>query len=196
MNIVLITLIVCFFALTVFALVSMIILQRNKVRSASEVIKELDTALDTALTEINNLGALVQKEVEEKYQAMLFLYNLVEDKQKEISEAADSGVITEMSELLEQYLKTHGIGTLSAAVNTDAVDEAVPDFEDEADLEDFADFDAPDSLNRKRPDFHNPRHEQIWDMREEGRNVPDIAKELGMGQGEVKLILDLADRAS
>ena len=191
MNIVLVLLIVSFFALTVFALVAMIILQRQKVKSSAEVIAELDKALDAALTEINNLGSLVQKELEEKHQTMLFLYDLVEEKHKEISEVSDSAIIAEMSELMEQYIKTHWLKSVS--VVSDSVDE-VQDFDELAD--DTEDFDSADSFYRKRPSFANSRHEQIWDLREEGRNVSEIAKELGMGQGEVKLILDLADRAS
>jgi len=159
-------------------------LQKHEiVRDVEEAVAEMDKAMDAALTEINKMGSLVQKELNDKYNEILFLYNLISDKQKEIHEEGDI-----VSEMVEQYLQTHkaqlqvlGADVLSKTQNATIINE------------------QPEVINppvKSRPKFSNPRHEEIWNMRELGNNVATIAKELGMGQGEVKLILDLADRAS
>jgi len=190
--------------------------------NTQKTIEELDAALDAAINEINKLGSLVQVEIDEKYKAMLFLYNLVEDKQKEIAETTDSKVINKK---VEQYIKTHGAklrlvnenrdtdvrGVIS--VTDDVVDtvdvprvvagiegatggkvsEIVPMVEEERRIEKQG-----VNLSAKpvqTPKFTNPKHKHIWELCEGGKSIPEIAKELGMGQGEVKLILNLLDRA-
>ncbi|MCL2225584.1 MAG: hypothetical protein FWB96_11520 [Defluviitaleaceae bacterium] len=201
---ILIALIVGFVAVTVFSLMALLFVRRRErerdnteAERVGKTIQELDAALDDALAEINKLGALVQKEVDEKYKSVLFLYNLVEDKQKEISEAADENTVSEM---VARCIDTHNAklrliaATASeplsaerdavAKTQTDEVEFAVEKSEDIA------------AVPKKQPKFSNAKHKQIWEMREQGQNVSAIAKELSMGQGEVKLILDLVDRAS
>ena len=56
--------------------------KRDEVLQSAEALATLDEALDDALKELNKVANLVQKEIGEKYQAMLFLYNLLEEKQK------------------------------------------------------------------------------------------------------------------
>ncbi|MDR0272530.1 MAG: hypothetical protein LBI27_04350 [Clostridiales bacterium] len=185
-TIVLVALIVGFMALTVFSLTAMLFVRRReKERDDSKdilkTIEELDAALDAALNEINKLGALIKEDVDEKYKSTLFLYNLVEDKHKEIVEIVNGEVISEM---LAQYIETHGakLGVVTEASEAGAVS-----------LE--KDVGAVPAV-KKVPTFTNPRHKQIWEMKDEGQSLAEIAKELDMGQGEVKLILYLIDRAS
>jgi len=148
----------------------------------AKTIEDLDAALNAALAEINKLGALIQKEVDEKYKSVLFLYNLVEDKQKEIEESTDSEVISEM---IAQFIDAHSTKLRSIAETSS-----------EPIVFDVLEKPKINKDEKKCPKFTNPKHKQIWEMREKGQNVPEIAKELSMGQGEVKLILDLVDRAS
>ena len=202
-TIILIALIVGFFAITVFALSALLVVRRREQgrhdsKGADDVVARMDAALDAALIEINKMGTLVKKEVDEKYQSMLFLYNLVEDKKKEIEEIDAPEFDTAM---LAQYLENHvselklthekveikqesigeGVNPLDLLLGRDA-----PGLDVDLD----SDANAPGE-NQKRPTFANPKHEQIWDMRQQGKNIAEIAKELGMGKGEVKLILDL-----
>lgn len=204
-DVILIVLIISFFAITVFSLVALLAVRRREkdredVRSIESAINDLDNALNTALSEINKLGSVAVKEIDEKYQAMLFLYNLVLDKQKDLSEVPDGDVVTEM---FERYIETHGakLRMLSDELNEPPVGNALFGAGGGSDEDDDVGRaqDVGEALRfslKQQPDFANPKHKKIWDMRENGRNISDIAKELGIGQGEVKLILDLADRAS
>ena len=110
-DVLLVALIIGFTAITVFSLMALIFVRRRErergdkdAERIAKTIEDLDAALDAALSEINKLGALVQKEVDEKYKSVLFLYNLVEDKQKEIEESTDSEVISDM---ISKFIDAH-----------------------------------------------------------------------------------------
>jgi hypothetical protein len=195
-TIILVVLIVGFLVVTVFSVAAMLVMRRREkeLEISKEVVRnvdEIDTALDSALTEINKLGALIQTEIDEKYKSTLFLYKLVEDKQKEIAESSDGEVISEM---MAQYIETHGEKLRSMAGAIVLPEDLQQNLAE--DEEDDASEDKDETLPQKEPKFTNPKHKQIWEKRESGQAVSDIAKELDMGQGEVKLILDLIDMAT
>jgi DNA-binding NarL/FixJ family response regulator len=59
---------------------------------------------------------------------------------------------------------------------------------------------APSSLSENRSRFsetevRDPKHRQILDLRQQGMEVSQIARELGIGQGEILLILGLYKRS-
>jgi hypothetical protein len=175
---------------TVFSLTAMLVVRRREKefehsKSIVKTIDDLDEALNSAVKEINKLGALIQAEIDEKYKSMLFLYNLVEDKQKEIAESADSEVISEM---MSQYIEKHGDKLRSIAADVPAVAAVAPPK--------VVPTAPPVKKEGKPTKFVSAKHKQIWEMYDGGQNVADIAKKLDMGQGEVKLILDLIERAS
>jgi len=211
-TIVLVALIIGFMVVTVFSLTAMLVVRRReKERDDSykiaKTVEELDTALNAALTEINRMGALIQADVDEKYKSVLFLYNLVEDKQKEIAESADGEVISEM---MAQYIEEHGdklrqLAKPSELGHSEVINSEVTNSEirlsEPAQTEPapqvFENFQEKTEPENKKPQkFANAKHKQIWEMRDSGQAVSDIAKTLDMGQGEVKLILDLIERAS
>jgi DNA-binding NarL/FixJ family response regulator len=193
---ILIALILGFAAVTIFSLAALIAVrkreQRRKILDSEYIektIEDFDKAVNSAIEEVNKLGALIQKEVDEKYKSILFLYNLVEDKHKEIAETADSEVISEMMEklALAQGEKIKQIAEESLAEVAKA---ALPPASETVN-------EAPEPpAPKKRPKFTNEKQEQIWNMRESGKKPFEIAKELEMGKGEVSLILNLIDRAS
>jgi hypothetical protein len=180
--VVLVALIICFTAITVFALSAMLVLRRREKdfensREIARTIDELDEALNSAISEINKMGALIKSESDEKYKSILFMYNLIEDKHKEVSEP-DSEIISEM---FAQYIEKHG-------------DKITPPKENPENTNVTQDEMAELGLPIEKEQITNPKHKEIWEMRENGQDVTDIAKKLSMGKGEVKLILDLIDR--
>lgn len=204
-TIILVALIVVSFATTIFALSAVFVLRRREMNNKNAKyieasIERLDATLDSALMEINKLGGLVKKEIDEKYQAMLFLYDMVENKKKEIEEIDPSDIDTTV---LAQYLESH-VAEL-AEIKADKVTESIPVIDEDVHALNMLLGKSPtitaeeppvEKKEWKRPTFTNPKHELIWDMRQQGKVVAEIAKELKMGQGEVQLILDLAERAS
>jgi len=158
---------------------------REEVRAVADVVAELDKSLDAAIIEINKMGSLVQKDITDKHNEILFLYNLILDKQKEIEHVKDGEIISEM---VEQYLQTHS-AQLQLLAEENATINSTPEINNVEEVEEV-------KKERKRPVFTNPKHEEIWNRRELGQSNAEIAKDMNIGQGEVKLILDLADRAS
>ena len=191
-TVILVVLIIGFMAVTIFSLAAMLVVRNREKkleedREIGKTIEELDSALDAALKEINRLGTLIQSEIDEKYKAMLFLYNLVDDKKKEIEESADSEVISEM---MAQYIKTHGdkLRLISGEPEENFIEENIEKEEENEEVE--------ENIENKPKKISNQKHKQIYDMRESGKTATEIAKELKMGQGEIKLILDLIDRSN
>ena len=224
-NIVLIILIIGFTVITVVSLGALFAIRRRELNRKdsiiiSRVLEDLDAASDTSLSEINKMGALVLKEIDEKYQALLFLYNLMEDKQKELTsevwkapenhEPIDGDVVSDM---VAQYIEVHSAKLRQIENNDARVSDEVDSADEVSAGEELSSSldsasvvvhdevenvpaPAPSVLFSKRPNFANPRHEQVWNLHEQGLNIPDIAKQLSIGQGEVRLILELAARAS
>ncbi|MCL2216058.1 MAG: DUF6115 domain-containing protein [Defluviitaleaceae bacterium] len=204
MDIILVILIIGFSAITMFSMGALLVLRRREKNHRDSIdiekrIADLDTTLDASLSEINKMGTLVLKEIDEKYQAILFMYNLMQDKQKELTNEVwnnpngNSESSDVVSEMVAQYIEAHSAKL--QLIKDEAT--AVADDRDSRSHKEGSGESAPLPLIfTKRPAFSNPRHKQIWEMHEQGLNVPDIARELGMGQGEVKLILELAARAS
>ncbi|MCL2456513.1 MAG: hypothetical protein FWD19_03070 [Defluviitaleaceae bacterium] len=199
-TIILVVLIVGFAAVTIFALSAMLVMRRREKeaeisKGISKSIDDLDEALNSALNEINKLGALIQTEVDEKYKAVLFLYNLLDEKKNELP---DNEIISEM---FDQYIEKHG-EKISEKIS-EKIPEKIPEkvsvaANNDVSPEELAGLGLPVSGSqgeKKPPEISNAKHKKIWDMRENGKNIAAIAKELDMGTGEVKLILDLIDRA-
>ena len=222
-TVILVALIIGFFAVTIVALVGAIFVRKREQgqaqeRNAADVMNQVDAALDTAVTEINKMGSLIQKEMTEKYQAMLFLYNLLEDKQKEMTggtvasvkkatvsntvEARPVAVATEMESpprvrkmepTRETAAPKRETKKPPAAVKTDKADnylETLAERTADAPVVAVAAPLAPPTP----PRFTNPKHEDIWLRHQAGQSLADIARDLGMGQGEVKLIIDITAR--
>jgi len=97
---------------------------------------------DHAIDEINNTGAQILGELDDKHQELLFLYNMIEDRKKD------------------------EIGSVSELV-------------------------ANDSQIKPSESFKNPKLGKIRALYDQGMTEEEIAKTLGIGQGEVKLILSI-----
>ena len=124
------------------------LVHREEETSGHTLRNDIDGAADAALEEINKTARLISDELTEKYQAMLFLYNLLEEKKKEF------------------------------AVLLEAAPPAAPI--------------KPAAKPRRIRE--NPKQNKVIALHQEGLALPEIAKSLNIGQGEVKLILDLAGR--
>jgi hypothetical protein len=193
--------------------------KRDDVLQSAEALAQLDEALDDALKELNKVGNLVQKEIGEKYQSMLFLYNLLEEKQKEQGElpqkiAVDlARVLPHMAQMpvLEKIEAPEPVPVApvpvapvpvkkkKAEVKTVTKLEPAaekPEIETVADTVSTSERPAVEVAAKPAPRKRaaNPKHKKVRDLHEQGISVADIAKELGIGQGEITLILEMAGK--
>ena len=162
-------------AISVFAMAKM----RSKMKSASE--ESLDASFDICISELNKMGSLIKSELDAKYKEILFLYELIEDRHKQIEglvtkneiRANFEDVAEESEDVAPFYEEVYGIEEFGEPV-----------YEPEAP----AQIESQDDYSRS----YIPDHKVILEMSDRGMQISDIAKELGIGQGEVKLILKIA----
>ena len=207
---------------------------RKPEEEPEKVEQAVDDAADAALEEITKTSRLILDELNEKYNALLFVYQLMDDKKKEIDDedppvSADAEpelITTELDisigdELehfpLEGLTDTDYIEYTNDFVYNDT-DEILNDNNDniEEHFEEHLIKDeqiemklvVPEDINTimaeaipeiaspvetYKPIVH-PRFDEIKELQGKGLTLPEIARQLGMGQGEVDLIIGLSGR--
>lgn len=165
----------------------------------ADIEEAVDAVTDSALEEINKTSKLVLDELDEKYKALLFVYQLVDDKKKaletdspeEVEEAEEtegSGEIKEVSELdisigddltMESLMEAAGIEPEISYLEPGPGDE-FPAETVEAEPQGF---------------ITHPKYASIRELLDSGLSVAEAARRLDMGQGEVQLIMGISGRA-
>lgn len=139
-----------------------------------QILQSVDEA-DSALSNINSVSSLIIEEIDIKYKELLFLYEMLEEKKKDI---------------LEHTGKLHAED--STGVEIENEDGLVPDISEddayESNLELMEIGRKMDEI-RRFPRLKNK--DAILGLRENGYDITEIAKELGIGKGEVRLIIGL-----
>jgi DNA-directed RNA polymerase specialized sigma24 family protein len=169
-----ISIILGFLLVTVFSLAGMLITRRreqknNNDRDTADQLRKIDEAADAALNELNKTAGLVLEEINEKYQSMLFLHTLLEEKKKEIL------LISETIKAPPKPRRKSGQSNAEPSENV-----ALNDLKKNT------------TVKPKTITSLNPKHDEIIQLAGVGFSTAEIAKELNMGKGEVRLILDLA----
>ncbi|MDO5128119.1 MAG: DUF6115 domain-containing protein [Eubacteriales bacterium] len=139
----------------------------------AELINEKTLALgDYAVT--------VNEEIERNHSEVMFLYSMLSDKQKEIMTTAtmvddyrkDVEAFVQANQILNQTFVSKEDAELSAAVK---------------EIDDSISEDTEDEPNEPV----DSSREVILEMHKSGLSILEIAKHLGLGVGEVKLVVDL-----
>ena len=182
-----VTLIVVLFLTTVISVLAMVKLRRKTDIANDE---NLDAGFEICINELNKMGSLIKSDIDAKYKEILFLYNLIEDKHKQIEALVakdktrasfdDAVKETEAMKVMPAYEELYGF--------EDFVEQkySLPEYEPAAYVQNESEIVSTRS--------YIPDHKVILRMSEQGLGVADIAKELGIGQGEVKLILNIANK--
>lgn len=138
-----------------------------------EIVNEKTLALgDYAVT--------VNEEIDRNHSEVMFLYNMLSEKQKEIMTTAtmvddyrkDVEAFVQANQLTGESYASEEEAELQAAVKE--IDESLSDEETEEEQQ-------PADSSR----------EVILEMHKSGLSILEIAKHLGLGVGEVKLVVDL-----
>lgn len=208
-------------------------------KQAKDILYETNDSLSTMANEktmaLGDYAVTVCDEIEKNHKEVMFLYSMLDDKQKEIMNTVQQidNIKSELTELLkqckeivehtedkiqpekkEEYPKNSALEQLTALKNTanDIKNEEVTqeskaendvnndktDAESESDLPeedifteiDHTDIDFNDVLEDEFKDNENS-NEIILEMYRNGSSILEIAKQLGLGVGEVRLVIDL-----
>lgn len=147
-----------------------------------EVLYNADQSLSTMSNEkmiaLGDYAVTVCDEIEKNHKEVMFLYSMLGDKEKElkalVAEAeAKSAELKKANDLaLEAYVESE----------SELQTEEAPNGVEKTDFEELAEESVPqeDNIN-----------DIILEMKQNGMSIMEIARELGLGVGEVKLVVDL-----
>ena len=160
--------------------------------SLNKIQRSLDKETNDKMMAIQEYSDTVLKDLEKTNKEVTFLYSMLGDKHNELQDsiAKMNALTQECDELREQILNLEVEAKHLAEepvrkpeqepAKTDAVYEP-----DESDTEELLQEDLTDSEQQER------RKEEILMRYRGGEDLVDIAKDLDMGFGEVKLIVEL-----
>ena len=160
--------------------------------SLNKIQRSLDKETNDKMMAIHEYSDTVLKDLEKTNKEVTFLYSMLGDKHNELQDsiAKMNELTQECDELREQILNLEVEAKHLAEepvrkpeqepAKTDAVYEP-----DESDTEELLQEDLTDSEQQER------RKEEILMRYRGGEDLVDIAKDLDMGFGEVKLIVEL-----
>ena len=151
--------------------------QYNELSNKMRVMDATMSEADTVLAELNDVSKNVFKEIDDKYQELLFLYNLIEDKKKKNAEMPRSEAVFEAVPQVKTTGNKHDDSSnkSKSARKSEGVQQI--------------------SAGAIAAIYKNPKLAEILDLSESGLSVAEIAKKLKLGKGEVELILSLDKKA-
>ena len=138
----------------------------------SEIVNQKTLALgDYAVT--------VNDEIERNHNEVMFLYSMLSDKQKEIMTTAT--MVDNYRKEIETFVNTNNISNMQMQTpEEEALEEAIKEIDENIQEEQPEEVKAVDSSK-----------DIILEMHKSGLSILEIAKHLGLGVGEVKLVVDL-----
>lgn len=141
----------------------------------SEIVNEKTLALGDYAVTVNN-------EIERNHSEVVFLYSMLNDKQKEIYETATT--VDQYRKDIEAYVRQNAV--MNVDVQTDQeLEQAIKDIDNN-----IAENAEPEVKETPVEPVDSSR-DVILEMHKSGYSILEIAKHLGLGVGEVKLIVDL-----
>lgn len=150
----------------------------------NDIIYNADNSLSTMTNEkmmaLGDYAVTVCDEIEKNHKEVMFLYSMLNDKEKELKE------LTAEAERKASELKKVNELALDGYIGSDPVLEDVADEPEET----AAPKQEPVIEDIPEPEADNT-NEIILEMKQNGMSIMEIARELGLGVGEVKLVVDL-----
>ena len=166
-----------------------------------EIAIEVDKAAETALEEIVKTSQSALDEMNQKYQELLFLYQLMEEKKQNL-EAMPTVAKVDAEQPVSDAQPVSEIEPVSEAQPVDDSASPIEMFHQIEAAVESAKVDIIGDEKAEEADEvveevvlpHNPKYEKIKELQAEGFSISEIARHLNMGQGEVKLFIDLGGR--
>ena len=195
--------------------------QKNKIKQQIDTIiddqvnglsEKTEAALDkisnTKILEMNEYAESVLGEINRNHNETVFLYDMLNEKAKEIKTTVKDANNTKR-QVEKIHAEVKASDDVPADNNTDAVNESKKQEKDSMDTKDIA-KERLTALNKKnnekikssegkrkvnrqveKLDPDTSSNEKILKLNEMGVSVKEIAKQLNLGIGEVKLVIDL-----
>lgn len=152
-------------------------------QDVDEIIYNADQSLSTMTNEkmlaLGDYAVTVCDEIEKNHKEVMFLYSMLNDKEKDVKE-----LVSEADARISELKKANELAMdvyVAEPVLPDAVEPVLPD-EPETIMEMMEEEPVVEEDNT---------NDIILGMKRSGMSIIEIARELGLGVGEVKLVVDL-----
>ncbi len=155
-------------------------LEKAKETTIDSINDSLCHLSNEKIMNVNEYGDMVLERIDKNHSEVVFLYGMLNDKEKEIKEMLTKPnqkeiELEESMKKVEQPIRVvKAQGDVPMASKEIKVEEAEVDQGDEVDHEAF-----------------NARQEQIIALHKKGKSILEISKQLDIGQGEVQLVVHL-----
>lgn len=159
--------------------------------SMERILSGLENKLgdaDKMMGELDKFSKYVTNEMQDKYKEMMFLYQMIDDKEKAVKkEAKETNDQKVKNELAQAEIKKDK-EEREEAYRREQKKNAVNSFYNNAGLNKSAESkaEAKAPMMVAKSSFN-----EVVYMYESGKSVEEIAKALGKGKGEIRLMLDL-----
>lgn len=180
------------------------ILEEQSHEVLSETKEKLSRMSNDKIIAVDEFSSQVLEKIENNNQEVIFLYDMFQKKEEEMKSAMNKleQVRRENKELLDRLEEAEkSRGLVEAAGKKESQKAEIPadfvyhtqadglagDMEDTGAEESREDFCQQDEMTPEEI----KRREQVLALYHENKNMKEISKQLSMGQGEVRLIIDL-----
>ncbi|MGN0435879.1 MAG: DUF6115 domain-containing protein [Wujia sp.] len=143
----------------------------------TEIEAKLSEIVNQKTLALGDYAVTVNDEIERNHNEVMFLYSMLSDKQKEIMTTAT--MVDDYRKDVEAFVNNNGLVQADDTAEQQ-LEEAIKDIDDTILQEEEEKVEPVDS-NR----------DIILEMHKSGLSILEIAKHLGLGVGEVKLVVDL-----
>ena len=145
----------------------------------SDIEKKFSEIVNQKTLALGDYAVSVNEEIERNHSEVMFLYSMLADKQKEIMTTAS--MVDEYKKDIKQFIEANEVKKEESSEQKLAI-ELTELEDDDTDL----DIDEEDQVQSASGNKYI-----ILEMHKSGLSILEIAKNLGLGVGEVKLIVDL-----
>lgn len=164
---------------------------------SEEAVIRTDDALSKLSNEkiiaVNEFSEQILEKIKKNHEEVVFLYNMLSDKEKELKAAVKE--IDSSKKKVQEIIETKANADKAQAAKTaktqppqKQVMQDIPMDKPQKNLN--VQMDAPRDITAgNNPNFNN--NSQILTLYSHGKSIIEISKLLGLGQGEVKLVIDL-----
>ncbi len=143
---------------------------------AGRAERELEKLSNEKIMSVHDYSDTVLEEINKSHNEVMFLYSMLDGKDKELKDT-----VREVQNMVKTVKRLKEETEVSEEILTDKARFVSEEIQPE-ELQMLLDSESEDVTNN---------NERILKLYREGRTVLEIAKELGLGTGEVKLVIDL-----
>ena len=146
----------------------------------SDIEGKLSEIVNQKTLALGDYAVTVNEEIERNHNEVMFLYSMLSDKQKEIMTTAT--MVDDYRKDIEAYVQANHIPVEHVEASEDEqLEEAIKEIDENI---------AEEEQAEEVKEIDSSR-DVILEMHKSGLSILEIAKHLGLGVGEVKLVVDL-----